>query len=787
VRALHLKLFRDLWNLRAQAAAIALVVAGGVATWVISLSTIDALDDSKRIFYSDYRLADVFAGLKRAPRSTLDQIRDIPGVSAVEARIQVTATLDVEGFDEPIEALITSIPNLSEPSLNRIFLTAGRLPDPRDTREVVLAESFAQEHGLRPGDSVGAIIRGHATTLSVSGVGGSPEFVYQIRPGALFPDHSRYAVLWMREDALEQSVDMEGAYNHLVASLSRGASVEAVIERIDSVLARWGGTGAISRDDQTSNAYVREELEQLRAMARIVPVIFLGVAAFLLNIVVHRVVGMQREQIAILKSFGYRNRQIGSHYSLMVLMIVALGIVPGMLLGTWLGRGLASIYREFFRFPELIYSVDPGILGSAALVTVTAALAGTWRALWQAFRLPPAEAMRPEPPHRFRQTLAERIPLLGRMDEPTRMIVRNMERRPLKALLAVLGIALSVAILVTGRFQRDTIDYMLDVQFGFAAREDLSVAFTEPTGRDALHELRALPGVLEAEPFRIVAVELVNGHRTHRSAIRALDDAPTLHRVLDRNLEPMRPPASGLLLTDWLAEQLDVRPGDTLTVRLLEGARGTHEVRVGGTVREFVGASAYMRLDALDTLLEQSGTLSGAYLLARPGQLQPLLDELERRPRVAASNLRTATIESFNRTMGENIMIFAIVNTLLAGVVAFGVIYNTARLALSERARELASLRVLGFRRIEIAWVVIGELVVITLLAIPVGLMIGREFARLIGKAMASEFYRIPTVIHADSYAFSASVVLVAMIVSSVAIGRRLYRLDLIQVLKTRE
>lgn len=787
MRALYRKLFRDAWNLRAQAAAIALVVAGGVATWVISLSTIDALEDSRRMFYSDYRLADVFAGLKRAPRSTLDQIRAIPGVATVEARIRATATLEVEGFEEPIEALITSIPNNREPVLNRIFLARGRLPDPRGTREIVLAESFAEEHGLQPGDRIGAIIRGRATTLAVSGVGVSPEFVYQIRPGALFPDHSRYAVLWMREDELEQTADMEGAYNDLVVTLTRDASVETVIDRIDTALARWGGTGAISRDDQTSSSYVREEIEQLRAMARIVPVIFLGVAAFLLNIVVHRVVGMQREQIAILKSFGYRNRDIGWHFSLLVLMIVALGILPGMLLGTWLGRGLASIYREFFRFPELVYSVDPRIFASAALVTVTAALLGTWRALWQAFSLPPAEAMRPESPHRFRRTLAERLPLLRRMDQPTRMIARNMERRPIKALLAVVGIALAVAILVTGRFQQDTIDYMLDVQFGFAAREDLSVTFTDPTGREALHELLALPGVLGAEPFRTVAVELVNGHRSHRSAIQAFAEAPTLHRTLDHNLVPVRPTATGLLLTDWLAEQLRTKPGDILTVRLLEGDRGTHHVPVSGTVREFVGASAYMNLDTLNRLLDEPGALSGAYLLASPGQLKPLLNELKRRPGVAASNLREATIQSFNRTMGENIMIFAIVNTLLAGVVAFGVIYNTARLALSERARELASLRVLGFRRIEIAWVIIGELVVITLLAIPLGLMIGRWFAQLIGKAMASEFYRIPTVINADSYAFAAMVVLAAMTISALAIGRRLYTLDLIRVLKTRE
>lgn len=787
MRALNRKLVRDLWNLRAQAAAIALVIAGGVATWVISLSTIQSLDASQRMFYADYRFADVFASLTRAPRSVLDQLREVPGVAAVQGRIRVRATLSVPSFAEPIEGLVTSLPDHGEPELNRLFLARGRLPDPARPDEAVVADSFAEAHGLAPGDRIEAIVHGRKTGFVISGVGISPEFVYQIRPGTLFPDHRRYAVMAMRRHALERAADMEGAFNDAVFRLDRGAREVEVIERIDAVLDRWGGTGAVGRDEQTSHSYLSEELDQLRAMGRIVPVIFLGVAAFLLNIVVHRLIGMQREQIAILKAFGYRHLDIGLHYSGLVLAMVAVGIVPGLALGGWLGRGLAGIYREFFRFPELHYSVGSGVVASAVLVTAAAALLGTWRALWQAVRLPPAEAMRPEPPKRFRRTLAERLALVRRMDQPTRMILRNLERHPFKTLLAVVGIALAAAILVTGRFQHDTVDYMLDVQFGYAGREDLTVALTEPTQRGALHELAALPGVTRAEPFRNIAVELVNGHRIERSAITAFEPGATLHRTLDRSLTPLVPPESGILLTDWLAERLGVGAGDKLEVRVLERDRSTHSLPVAGTVREFVGAGAYMQLDALNRLLGEDGSISGAWLTADRAALPALFSELERRPRVAASNRRDAVIEAFNRTMGENIAIFAVVNTLLAGVVAFGVIYNMARLSLSERARELASLRVLGFRRREIAWILIGELTVVTLVAIPLGLAVGRWFCELIGRAMASEFYRVPPVIHADSYAFAATVVLVAMAVSALAVGRRLYRLDLVEVLKTRE
>lgn len=787
IRALDRKRLRDLWNLRAQAIAIAMVIAGGVATWVISLSTIDSLDESMRLFYQDYRFAEVFADLKRAPRSTLDRIREIDGVQHAEDRIRIPATLDIAGFEEPAEALIASLPERGESVLNRLFIERGELPEGDGAAQVVVSDSFAEAHQLAPGDTLDAIVRGRAMTLTISAIGLSPEYVYQIRPGALFPDFERYAVLWMRESALERAADMDGAFNSLAVTLTRDASQANVIERIDDELETWGGTGAYGRGEQTSHKYLDSELAGLRAMANIVPVIFLGVAAFLLNIVMHRLIGMQRDQIAILKAFGYRNRTIAGHYVGLVLAICALGLVPGIIAGTWLGHGLASIYREFFRFPTLYYEPGLNIYASAVLVTVAAALVGTLRALWTAFQLAPAEAMRPEPPRGFRRTVLERLPGVRGMDQPTRMIARNIERRPVKTLLAVTGIAMGVAILVTGRFQQDTIDYMLEVQFGFAAREDLTVMLTEPAGRDALHEMASIPGVTRAEPFRGVPVELSSGHRSYRTAVQAYGSDVRLHRVLDASLTPIEMPERGLLLTDWLAERLQVDSGDTLTMKLLDRTLATVEVPVVGEVREFVGASAYMHIDALNRLLDESDQISGAFLAVDGPRLPEVFDALEERPRVAASTLRRAMIDSFNETMAENILIFAFINTLLAGTVAFGVIYNTARLSLSERSRELASLRVLGFRRSEIAWILLGELALVTLVAIPLGCAIGTWFCGLIGRAMASEIYRLPTVIQPASYAFAAAVVLVAMLVSSIAIGRRLYQLDLVEVLKTRE
>jgi len=787
MRALNLKLVRDFWSLKAQALAIALVITGGMATWVIALSTMDSLSVTQRMFYQDYRFASVFAGLTRAPRSVVAQIEEVPGVVVAEGRVQAAARFRVPGFDEPIEAQVISLPDGTQPELSRVHLTKGRLPDPDRPGEIVLVESFAGQHGLRVGDRLLAIIRGREFEMQVSGIGLSPEYVYFIRPGDLFPDHLRYGIAWMGQDALSRAFDMEGAFNSLAIATDRGVHDQAVIEAVDRILERWGGSGAYSREDQLSHAYLSEELNQLEGMARIIPVIFLGVASFLLSIVVARIIRMQRDQIAVLKAFGYANATIAAHYLLFMLAIVAVGIIPGILIGAWLGQGLSSLFSEFYRFPDLSYRLAPSVVLSGCLLTVLAAGLGTARSLWTVFSLPPAEAMRPEPPTRFRRTMLERLPLIRRLSQPSRMVARNLERHPFKAGLSVVGIALATAILVTGHFQEDTIDYMLGVQFGYAAREDMTVALTDPRNRQALHELSALPGVRQVEAFRMAPVKLIAGHRSHRTVIQGLDRDAELHRIVDRDLQPIVLPEQGLLLTDWLADELGVRPGDPIEIQLLERDQPIIQTTVMGLAREFIGVSAYMEINALNRLLDEDEVLSGVFLLADRERLPELYADLQQRPDVVGSSLRLASIESFNETMGETRIVFSAINTVLAGIIAFGVIYNTMRLALSERGRELASLRVLGFRRRETAQILFGELAVTTLLALPLGFFLGYGLCWLIGYSMASEFYRIPTIVDADAYAYSALIVILAALVSATAIGRRLYRLDLIAVLKTRE
>ncbi|MDD5366775.1 MAG: FtsX-like permease family protein [Gallionellaceae bacterium] len=786
--ALNIKLLRDFWLMRGQVLAIAAVIMGGVATLVMALSTYDSLYGTRERFYRDYGFADVFANLKRAPDALAGRLADIPGVDRLETRVVAAVKLEVPGFADPATGMLTSLPDSGTAQLNRLHLKRGRLPQPFDSHEVVVSDTFADAHGLQPGDRLYAIINGKRTALTLSGVALSPEYVYQIAPGAIFPDFKRYGVLWMGRHALALAYDMDGAFNELSLSLIPDADAQAVIDRLDVLLAPYGGIGAYGRENQFSNRFLTEELKQLRTTATVFPAIFLGVAAFLLNVVISRLIATQREQIAILKAFGYRPVTILGHYIKLVLAITTVGVAAGIGLGAWFGHGLAGVYMEFYRFPYLDYVLRPMVMAIAFAATAGATLSGTLVAVWRAARLPPAEGMRPENPVTYRATLMERLGLQRHLDQPTRMILRHIERRPVKSLLTVLGIASACGLMMVGNYQSSAVEFMVDVQFRQAGREDMAVTFIEPTSGRALHEIAALPGVRQVEGFRDVPAHLRFGHYQYRSAIYGIQPDGVLHRSLDANLNPVPVPPDGVVLTDHLANNiLHIKPGDLLTVEVLEGNRPVRQVPVLGITKQYLGVSAYMTQDAVNAMMREGNVVTGAYVSHDPDAEADLLKRLQNRPRVLGMASHRNAIKGFYDSMGEFVLFFNMVATLLAASVAFGVVYNSARIALSERSRELASLRVLGFSHGEIAYILLGELAALTLAAVPMGFLVGAGLCGILVLSFNSDLYRLPLVLEPYTFALGATVVVVSALLSGLLAWRMLGRLDLVAVLKTRE
>lgn len=785
MRAIDRKMLRDLWHLRGQAIAIILVMASGVALFVSQLSMLESLQGTRDSYYDTQRFADVFADCKRAPKSVADSLREIDGVARVETRITLDVTLDIPALREPATARLISVPAGEQPAINALHIRDGRLPVEAD--EAAISENFAKAHGFRPGAQITALINGRRRSLRVSGIVLSPEYVYALGAGALIPDNRRFGVFWLREADLAAAYDMEGAFNSACFRLAQGANERAVRARIDAVLERYGGLGAVPRAEQLSHWYLQNELNQLESFGTALPIIFLAVAAFLLNVVLSRLIATQRDQVAALKAFGYTNIQIGTHYLKMVVLLSVVGVAIGTAMGAWLGSQLTKIYTEFYNFPELRFHVPLSVPLLATSVTVGAALVGTVWSVRKAAALPPAEAMRPEAPPRYRPTLIERMGMQQLLSQPARMILRQLERRPLKAFASILGIAMSVGILVVSMGFMDMILHVINLQENHLQREDVAVTFVLPRGRAALHELKSVEGVLHAQPWRSVPARLRHGHRSRLAGVTGVDPAGTLNRVLDENLLPVPLPRDGVAMSRVLGEVLGVAPGDLLTLEVLEGARPVKQVRVTALVDDFLGMAAYMNLESLNALMQEDGVISGAYLRVDKALEAAVYQRLKDTPAIGSVAVKAAVIGNLRKTLAENLMISLMFSVGFACVIAFGVVYNAARISLSERARELASLRVLGLTRGEISFILLGELAVLVLLALPVGCLLGWVMARGTLATLNSEILRLPFVVTPFTYAFSAAVVLVAAVLSGLAVRRRLDHLDLVEVLKTRE
>lgn len=784
---LNRKLVRDLWRLRGQVIAIALIVASGVGVLIMSLSSLEALDETANAYYERYRFAQVFAEVKRAPRSLEKKIAALPGVEAVDTRIAQFAVVDIAGFGEPVIAQLVSVPERGQPTLNQLVLRSGRWVTPGRVDEVIVSEPFAEAHGFTPGDKIKAVLKGNKRTLTIVGTALSPEFVYSIGPGALMPDDLRFGVFWMGRDALAAAYDLEDSFNGLAISLLRGVEPKGVIERLDNLLEKYGGVGAYARKDQISNWFLTNELEQLRSMSTIMPTIFLAVAGFLTNMVLARLIAIERTEIGLLKAFGYSNLAVGWHYAKMVMAMTGLGILIGWGIGYGLGQWSTHIYADQFRFPFLLFRPGPASFTIAAVVSMTAALIGAAGAVRSSVALSPAEAMRPPAPPAFHKGGLVDSALAVLLDQPSRMILRQIIRWPLRAFLTASGIALSVAVLISSLQWLDSIDHMAETHFFQAQHQDIMVGLVEAEQESVVHEFANLPGVLAVESKRIVTAVFHSGTRLHRGSLNGIEPDARLQPIYDNSGRVVPVPPGGLVLSTKLAEKLNVGPGDKVRVEILEGRRPTLELTVASLFETYIGMPAYMDKAALNRLLLEPRRVEFLDLLVDEREQAELFAELKELPSIAAVMLRRAAVDEFHETLAKTLLVYVSFFVAFSCTLAFGVVYNTARIALSERGRELATLRVLGFSRWEISYILLGEVGLTVLFGLPLGCLAGLGLAWLMTTAFESELYRIPMIIEPSTYGMGVLIVLLAAVVSGFLVRERLDKLDLISVLKTRE
>ena len=787
MRALDRKLIRDLGRLRTQAVAIAFVVAAGMSLFVGTAMTSRALTLSEERYYEDHRFAEVWSVLARAPESVVGRLAAIPGVAAVEGRLVAQGVLDLPHVEEPATGLFVSIPSTHGHVLNDVYIRRGRHVDPAGANEALVNEAFAEKSGLKPGDMVRAVIAGHQVALHIVGVALSPEFLMQVPPGALLPDDRRFGVFWVSREDLAGLLDLRDGVNDIALRLSPRTSEASVIAAVDRVLEPYGGQGAYGRSSQPSHVMLENHISPLAALAAVVPGIFLLVAVFLINMVLSRLVSTERSQIGMLKAFGYTNSRLARHYLSLAILIVSGGIILGLPVGIWLGRLMSTWFATFFRFPVLVIRVEPLLILIGIAAMLGASTFGALGTLSTVVRMSPVVAMAPPAPT-YRPTFVDRMAAFANVWTPsTRMIVRNIVRRPTRAALTTMGMSLAIAIVILGGFTADALERIVDVQFQAAQRQDMSVVLTHARSLEQWAGFARLPGVRVAEPYRVVPVRLHTPGRVRDMTLIGLDVSSRLRKIVDVNYQPLSVPPDGVVISAWLASQAHIDRGDMVAVEVREGRRRVVTTRVVGVVDEPLGTNMFMDLLALGRLIEEPNTFSAVNLLVDPANDQDLFAVLKRAPAVRGVEFRTNAIANF-RAMGDaSIAFIRQIEIVFAVIIAFGVVYNTARIASAERAHELATLRVLGFTRREVSTVLLGEVALLAAPAIPLGCALGYGLSVWLTTDLSTELFRMPIVVLPRTYAFSLLVFAAAATGSALLVRRRLDRLDLVEVLKARE
>ena len=774
VPLLDRKLARDLWSFRGHALGIVLVLACAAAAVSMSFSVQRSLDDTREDYYRRQGFADLFAPVGRAPLSLVSAVRHIPGVAVAAPRIGGYGAISIDGFDEPVTGRLVSLPERDNPPVNALVLRQGRWPAADRPDEVLVNEGFAAAHGLAPGGRLALTVGGQRRDVTIAGVALSPEFIFALGPGQVVPDDRRFAIVWMAGPELAAALGLAGQFNDLAIRLGPAISAASVIEPLARLLGSHGGVDIHDRNGQFSHAFVSSQLEVLGAIGFLVPAIFLGVALFLLHASMLRIVELQRVEIGIAKALGFDGRTIGWHYVKFALVLVGAATVLGLPAGIALGFGVTTIYAQFFHFPFLRYG--PDIVAIAAVVAVLGCAAAL-TALHPAARaaaLAPAAAMRPAVPVTYRR-IAGRRPARHRTWLPV-MVLRQLGRRPLRPLLTMLALAFAMGLQIATLFSFDALDEIVDVFYARAQRQDATIVFAGRLPDTVLADVSQWPDVRTVEGRLDVPARLAVAGTSRQAVVTGLPADGTLQRLLDPALEPVPIPNDGIALSRRLAIRLNARVGDRVTISPLSGH--SFSLPVAALVEQYIGMGAYMELGALDRLLGDGSVVSGANVKLASGEASAFLGALRNAPLVAGYVPRGATVTAFRETMARTLTIIVSAFVVFAAIAAFAIVDATVRVVLSERIRELAIMRALGFGEGTVVLLLAGELGAAVLLALPVGALVGPVLGQLIVWNLDNDLFRVPLVVGWRSYAIAGGTVLAASALSFALAARRLRDVD---------
>jgi putative ABC transport system permease protein len=792
VRALDRKLLREFSRAKGLLLAITSIVIIGVTCFVTMQSAYHNLNEAKSRYYRQCRMADFWIEVKKVPLSELEPVARLPGISEIHPRIQFYATVDLEGVERPLNAAVVSLPERRDRVINDIVLRRGDYFTDRRDNEVIVTASFARAHGLRPGQWIHLLLNNRRQEMFVVGTALGSEFTYMLAPGAIMPDPKQFGVFYIKRKFAEEVFDFQSAANQIVGHLTPNERdhPDEVLRRAETLLEPYGVFTTTPLKLQASNQYLSNEIEGLRVFAVFMPVVFLGAAALILNVLIMRLARQQRVVIGTLKALGYSDRQVFAHFIQFGLGVGLVGGLVGSVLGYWLAAGMTRMYQQFFEFPDLYNGFYPYVYAVALAVSLLCALAGCLFGARSTLRLKPAEAMRPAPPRRGGKILLERLDALWRrLGTGWRMALRGIFRNRLRTAAGIFAAMMGTSLLVTGFMMNEGSHYLLDFQFFRVMRSDVDLAFRDQQGWDAWLEVRQLPGMDFAEPRLQVACTLVNGPYRRKSGVTGLLPSARLTVPRDRQGEAIELPEVGLVIDRRLSQLMHLAAGDMVTLIPVRGDRRPVRVPVQAIADSYLGLTAYAQIGYLSRLVGEELAVTEVQLATdRDTESRTqLYRQLQRLPGVQSISLRSDMIKNLVATMLETQYLFIGVWILFAGVLFFGSVLNASLVSLAERQREVGTLIALGYSRWQVGAMFMRESLVTNVAGTLIGFPIGYALTVLMVYAYENDVIRLPLLCPPSIWLWTIILSTLFALAAHGVVQWRIFRLDYLESLKVQE
>ena len=770
-------------NKKSYLACVFLIMVGILMQTALSIA-VAGLRESTFGFYRANRLADTYGYVQSMSFSDLDTLRKIPGITAVQGRYVAELRAEVPGSDETVNLRLIAVSPDDETPLN--------LPDidgraGTDRSEILVNPAFMQAHNLQAGDKILIFSKGREFSFTLTGTAISPEYVYITKSATqILPDESGFGIGYITMDGMEMLTGDQGVVNSIVFQRAAEVSFDDIKTELEDRLRPFGLKELYDKEDLLSYFFLDMEMTSIATMSTSMPLVFLLLAIIVLYLMLKRVIEQERTQIGTLKAFGYSNRQLIAHYLSYGAVTGLAGGVLGWILGYLLSGVYLNMFLQFFMLPGLQSGFDVIGMLRALGFSVGSGMVGAYAGVRTIIRLHPAEAMRAESPRAFRFDILNYISVF-RIFLTSRgsMALRSISRNPIRSLFVVISIMFSFGIIsFVGSFE-GLIDKLIFAQLQDMERYQVKLSLAQPLRyREAVESALGLTHVVYAEGLLELPFRASNRHLQKDVVLTGIPDDSVLFHIADTNSsETFTPPRGSLILSNAIADELQVAAGDVITLSADFLAEDI-EIPVSKVIEQNMGSGSYTSLGFLSDLAGHPDIATAVLLNT---------DDLTKLKEAIKSSSVITTIEDKEKTLGGYQAMMGMFSSVylamevLGTLVAFAIIYNTTTISLSERKREYATLRVLGLSVNEVAEIMNFEYAVLTVCGIILGIPFTQLLNNSINLMMDTDLFSMPSTLPLSAYLLGVSSCVLAIFLSGRSAIKKIRRFDMVEVLKERE